>query len=165
MSTHGIARTVGVMALVVAGFLGWKHFFPSDEPRIVRRLEQLADEVTRSAADPSVGLARAARMAAYFTTDVVIDPGGGVPALHGREALMAVAGSLQPRTGSMRVALGDATVTLATEDSADVTLTVTFTRNAGTPEASFDAREFAVRMVRQQDAWLVASVTSIDTLR
>lgn len=153
------------MALLAAAFLGWKNFFPSDETRIVQRLEQLADEVTRSAADPSVGLARAARMAAYFTTDVVIDPGGGVPALHGREALLAVAGSVQPRTGSMRVALEDADVKLVHRDSADVTLTVTVTRNGGTPEASFDAREFAVGMVRQQDDWLVARVTAIDTLR
>lgn len=164
MSRHVMAFASVVVALSAAATLGWSYLFPSDEVRILRRLEQLAGEVTRSADDRSVGLARAARMAAYFTADVVIDPGSHVPALHGREALMALAGSLQPRTGSMRVALGDADVTLD-GDGANVTLTVTVTRNEGTPEASFDAREFGVRMVREQDAWLVARVTAIDTLR
>lgn len=164
MARHVAASVLAAIAVIVVAILCRTYFFPSDESRITHRLEQLADDVTRSSADAPGGLARTARMATYFTEDVVVEPGEGVEPIRGRDALMALSTSLRGSGGTLRAAVTDVHVKLLSETAADVTLTATVEKSAGGAQPSLDAREFALQMVRQ-GTWRIARVTAVDTLR
>jgi hypothetical protein len=164
MARSPLVRAATAILLGAALVFAWQQLFPSEEQRIRRQLESIADDANSLSADLS-GAATAARLATYFTEDVTIDPGGGMPPVHGRQTVMAIARHVNAR-GESRVDLKDVDVTLAPDaGSAAVTVTVTLTRQPGTDTASFDARELALTMVKRESAWLISHVTAVETLR
>jgi hypothetical protein len=80
---------------------------------------------------------------------------------------MGMAERLQPRTAMFRLKFEDVTVAMsAGGDAADVHLAAEFIRRSiTTGEQSLDAREFTIGMRRVENAWRIARVTAIDTLK
>lgn len=161
----GRARAVAGVALLLAAAFLWRQM-ASEEREIARRLERLAGELnaTTTADDGFGALARAARLSAYFTPDVVVEFGSGRTPIEGRETLMGIATRLQPRTAAFSVQLADITVELAGEDRAHATLTAVIRRSGGGEDA-MDAREFAVDLGRAGGEWRISRVTAVDPLR
>jgi hypothetical protein len=155
-----------VVALLGAG--AWYATRPDDEGAPIRqRLQAFADAVNDSTVDGSGPEARVKQLAAYFTDDVDVELGGGSAPIKGREILMGMAERLQPRTAMFKLKFEDVTVALHPgAEAADVHLTAEFIRRSiTTGEESLDAREFTIGMRRVDDAWRIARVTALDTLK
>ena len=164
MPQSTVARIALALLIGAAAVYAVQRMFPSEERRIRRQLEAIADDANSLTPDLS-GAAIAARLTTYFTEDVTIDPGGGIEPVRGRETILAIARTVQSR-GEAQVAIKDANVTLAPDRvSAAVTLTVTLTREPGTSNETLEAREFALTMVKRDSAWLISHVTAVDALR
>ena len=155
--------TLGVL-LGAAAVYAVQQLFPSEERRIRRQLEAIADDANHLSADLA-GAATAARLSRYFTEDVTIDPGGGVEPVRGRQTILALARSMHVGAET-RVAVKDEDVQVAPEGaSAKVTLTVMVTRDAGTSNETVEASQLALTMVKRESEWLISHVTGIDTVR
>ena len=158
-------RSAAIAAVAVCGGTwAWFAFWPGPEAQIQRRLQTFAAEFNESTADGLGTVARAARLGSYFTDDVVVDLGPGAPPIQGRETLIGMAARLQPRTAAFRLELLDVTVVLRTADSADVSLTAAFRRDAGGGE-SIDARELAITMIETGGEWRMSGVRIVEAFR
>jgi SnoaL-like protein len=159
-----VARIALALLLGAAAVYAFQRLFPSEEQRIRRQLEAIAEDANSLTPDLS-GAATAARLAMYFTEDVTIDPGAGIEPLRGRDTILAVARTVQSR-GEARVDIKDPNVTLAPDrPSAAVALMVTLTRDPGTSKETLEAHEFALTMVKRDSAWLISHVTAVERLR
>jgi hypothetical protein len=165
MTTRPLRAVVAAAAL--AGAL-WFLFGrgSADERQIRGTVAALAAEVNRGSADGLEAMARAARLASFFTSDVMIDLGQGSQPIHGRDTLMGMAARLQPRTAQFDLELDDVTVAVVEDGRATLNLTALIRQRAVPPgEPSLDAREFAAEMRRTDGSWQVSQVIAVDTLR
>ena len=161
-------RVCVVSALVLFGvFAFWRTREGPDERAIRQRLEAFRAEVNASTMDGVGTAARAAQIGTYFTEDAVVDLGGGAVPIRGRERLMDMAARLQPRTSAFRLDLDDIGIEVVPGGTAaDVLLTASFVRRImSTGEQSWDAREFALVLVKADGTWRISKITAIDTLR
>jgi hypothetical protein len=157
---------IAVAALAIAA-LGWMFWPESDEGAIRRRLKAVVEEANTRTGEGLETVAKAARIGAYFTENVVVDLGAGVTPITGRQTLIGMATHLQPPRASLVVNLKDITVVKRPDtDAADVTLTATFTRrDTSGAEETMDAREFALEVQKEAGEWRIARVAAVDTLR
>lgn len=159
---------VGVSVLVALGlFFAWRAWSGGEEAAVRARLAALVSEVNAPAQEGLGGMARAASIGAYFTDDVQIEMGRGTSPIEGRPMLIGMAARLQPRLSSYKLEIDDVGVTLSNGDTAaDVRLTARFTSRAGTEgQASVDARELALGMVRIEGTWRIARLSVVEALR
>lgn len=161
---RGVAVALAAVAIAAAAWALWPE---SDERAIRRRLDAAAEEANTRSGEGLEAVAKAARVGAYFTEDVVAGFGAGAPPVSGRQTLIAMATRLQAPAASLVVSLEDITVVKRPDTGiADVALTATITRtDTATGERTMDAREFALEMRKEGGAWLIARVTAVDTLR
>ena len=165
MSRRGTVVLAGV--LIVVAVVAWRYVWPSDARDIRNRLDSLADDFNESTADGLGTVARAARLATYFTDDVVVELGQGSPPIHGRETLVGMASRLQLRTSAFRLELLDINVEVRSRSDADVRLTAAFRRLSGAApgEGSIDAQEVALRMNKSSGDWRISHVATVDPFR
>ena len=155
---------VAAVAIVLA-IWGWRSWRPDEKRDIRRRLAAFQAEFNDSTTDGLGTVARAARLASYFTDDVVVELGQGSPPIRGRDTLIGIASRLQMRTAAFTLQLLDETVELVPPDAADVTLTASFRRRSiSSGEESIDAQEFAVHMIKAGE-WRVSSVKAVEPFR
>jgi hypothetical protein len=155
--------TIAFAALAIAA-LAWFFWPESDERAIRRTLRAAAEEANTRTREGLESVAKAARIGAYFTDDVVVDLGKGAPPISGRQSVIGMAALVQAPSASVVVGLEDITVVKRPEgEVADVTLTATVTRTAG--ERTIDAREFALEMRKEAGEWRIARVAVVATLR
>ena len=160
------AAWLAVVLFAAASLAIWQYAGTSEERAIERRFAEFVAEFNASTTDGLGTVARAARLGAYFTPDVVVELGQGSPPIHGRQTLIGMAARLQPRTSAFLVELDDVTVEMVDAEQASVTLTVVIRRRTiGTDEESIDAREFAADVTRRSGPWQMQRVVAIDTLR
>lgn len=162
----GARRTTIALAALAIAALAWLFWPESDEAAIRRRLRAVVEEANARTAEGLETVAKAARIGAYFTENVVVDLGTGAAPISGRQTLIGMAALVQP-SASLVVALEDITVVKRPDaDVADVTLTATFTRTEiGTGERTMDAREFALEVRKEDGEWRIGRVMAVDTLR
>lgn len=157
------AALVGVVFL---GIWGWRTWRPSDEQQIRRRLQALAADFNESTTDGLGTVARAAKIGAYFTNDIVVDLGEGSPPIQGRETIIGMVGRLQPRTSEFKLELLDLNVHVSTPTSAEVNLTAAFRqRSLTTREESLEARELEIAMVKVDNEWRVSRIKTVEPFR
>ena len=167
MTRRVAVRAFVLLLLVAGGVLAWRSRATPDELAIRARLNSLSHDVNSGAKD-RIGVAQhAAEIGSYFTDDVTVELGEGSPPIKGRDTLIGMITRLQPRTAEFRLELADVTIDMVPGSSvADVLLTATFTQpNHTAGEQSLDAREYALVMTKTEDAWRIARITGIDTLR
>jgi hypothetical protein len=165
-----MSRRTGVIlvaaAVVILGVWAWRFWWPDDERQIARRLSALVADFNESTTDGVGTLARASRIGAYFTDDIVVELGQGSPPIRGRETLLGMAVRLQPRTSAFTLKVVDVNVTLTTASTADVNLTVAFQRrNLETGEESIEAQEMALRMVKAGGDWRISHIRTVEVFR
>ena len=101
---------VGLGVVAVAGAV-WV-LFPTEENRILSRLESLAEAASLEPDPSPIGrAARGARIAAYFTEGARIDLGAPFRAIEGRDALTGLLAALRVPDDGINVTFFDATVT------------------------------------------------------
>jgi ketosteroid isomerase-like protein len=146
---------------------GFFTLWPSDERAIRRQLDALAATVNEEAPEGLGSVARAAQVGGYFTEDVVIELGQGMPTIHGREGVIGMAARLPLRGAGYELRFEDVSVSVGPEgDAADVNVAAMVTRrNDATGERSVDARELRLGMRKADNVWRIARVSAVDTLR
>ena len=156
---------LAVLAIVISGLV-WRYWWPDDARDIRNRLDALADDFNQSTKDGLGTVARAARLASYFTDDVVVELGQGSPPIHGRETLIGMASRLQSRTAVFRLELLDVNVKRSDTSQADVRLTAAFRRLGGAgAEGSIDAQEVALHLTKASGEWRITRVATVDPFR
>jgi hypothetical protein len=166
MRTNGSVYVSVVLALLV-GYFSYQWWF---NPRraIKRQLGELA--ATLSVPSDSPGdidrLARVARLRNYFAPDVHITMGRSGPSITSRDALIGAIGAWNPPAGGWRVTFVDVQITMDSDSTASAYMTVEIDgRDPRTGQPSFDAREVAVRLAEQNEAWVVTMAEPTETLQ
>lgn len=157
-----------ILAVVVVSLVAvaaWRYWRPNDERDVRRRLNALASDFNESTTDGLGAVARAARMGAYFTEDIVVDLGQGAPPIRGRETMMGMAARLQPRTAAFSVELLDINVKISPPSAADVSLTAAFRRRNPATGEEIDAQELALRMSKADGEWRISHVTAVEPFK
>jgi len=162
-STQG-ARVVASVALAATiAFAAW-HFWPSEARRIRHKLDALAAVVNERPADAIGQIARTAQLSKFFTDEVVVEPGRGAGAIHGRERLLALASRAPNEGHPYALEFVDVSVAMEGDESARAHLTATLSsRDTDTAELNVDAREVELQF-RRTDDWRISRIALIDTL-
>lgn len=162
--TRRIAIIAAVLGLLV---FGWRSLFPSDEAQIRAVLARVADGLS-APVEGGRALAIAARVAALqqeFSTDVVVEAGAPLQRLVGRQEVISAIGRLSVSVYQLEVRFPEIAVTIRDEDptaTAIVTAEAHFNQTGG--ERTFEARELEMTFTRNDDRWVIASVTLIQPL-
>jgi len=165
MSRRGIA-VIAATALVCSIGLWWWRSATPDEREVRRLFDDFAAEFNAGTTNGFGTLAHTARLAEFFSPDVVVELGQGSPPIQGRDTLMGMVSRLQPRTAAFVLEMDDVTTEFTAPDRGDVTFTVVIRRRSFVSgEESIDAREFGGEVVRIGGRWRVSRVVAIDTLR
>lgn len=157
-------RIVTVSVLVVALVALWR-YWPSDEQRIQRLVQEIAAALQPAAGETDVArIGRLAPLARGLSTDVRVE---GPTPLRGREQVMAAA--MQAGRLAQRLAIVVRDVEISVEPSrttatALVTIAVTGA-DSGTEGAWNDLTELQLDLTRQNDVWLVSHVVPVAALR
>lgn len=162
----GRRAVIATLLVLAAGAAVWHYGLSPEERQIRKRLRAFAAEFNDGASDGLGLIARAARLGSYFTPDIVLELGGGSPPIQGRGTLIGMATRLQPRTAAFVMELDDVNVERIEGSHAEVVLTVLIRRKSfASGEESIDAREFAVRLRKEDGEWRMNQVVAVDTLR
>lgn len=155
-----------VVAAVVAALLAARAYWPTEERRVRSRLDDLARSVGERDGQGLEQMARAARLAGYFTEDVVVDLGEPYPEFRGRDTIMALAAKARGHDDDFAVRFEDVAVRLDEDGrGAGVRLVVVLTgRSSRWVADAADARELQVRMQRDDGAWRIAQVTNVEAI-
>lgn len=157
-------RAVLAVACAAALALVIWQLWPSEARRVRRKLDALASVVNEQPTDGIGQIARTAQLAKFFSDDVVLEPGRGAGAIHGRERLLALA-SRAPNDGDpYSLEFVDVSVVVEGSQEATAHLTATLTsHDAETSESRVDAREIELQF-RRTDDWRISRIALVDTL-
>jgi hypothetical protein len=157
---------IGAAFLVAAGAFWWWSSGSTDERDVRRLFQDFTAELNAGTTSGFGTVAHVARLAEFFSPDVVVELGQGSPPIQGRETLLGMVSRLQPRTAAFVLEMDDVTVEFPAPDRGEVTFTALIRRRSfESREESIDAREFSGEVVRIDGRWRVSRVTAIDTLR
>lgn len=144
---------------------GW---LSSEARQIHRRLDALAETASVGGGETNlVRMAKAARLAGYFTEDITIDLGSPSTVIRGRDALMAMAARTQVSAEGLRIELVDVQITVGAEGArATASMTVQGSGiDFATGDQMIDAREIEMTLVRLEGEWLIQGVSAISAIR
>jgi hypothetical protein len=162
-------RTLGALVIaiaVAAGAYWWWNAGSSDERQVRRLFQDFTAELNAGTTSGFGTLAHIARLAEFFSPDVVVEFGQGSPPIQGRETILGMVGRLQPRTSAFVLEMDDVNVEFTAPDRGEVTFTAVIRRRSfESGEESIDAREFSGEVARLDGRWRVTRVVAIDTLR
>ena len=154
-----IAVSVAVAAGVVAAWM----LFQTEERRIGRQLDELAEAVSVEADETDlVRLATAARVGRFFTEDATIEVGDPYPPLSGRDAVLAAAARARTVLRPMTVELDDVEVAVADDGTARATTAATLSfRHPQSGQPTTDARDLELVLRKVEGVWLIASAKAL----
>ncbi len=165
--TRAAQLGVGLVAAVLLVWLGLG-WLSSEARQIRRRLDALAETASVRVGDTNlVRLAKAARLAAYFTEDITIDLGSPPTVIRGRDTLMAVAARTQVSPEGLRIELVDVQITVDAEGArATASMTVQGSGiDFATGDQMIDAREIEMTLVKLDGEWLIQGVSAVSAIR
>jgi hypothetical protein len=154
---------VAVVLAVLAGYFTYQWWF-NPSRAIKRQLGELAATLsvpadTRSDMDR---LARLARLRSYLAPDVQITMGPRLPQLTSRDALIGAIAAWNPPAGGWDVSFGDVQITMDSDSTARVYLTVAITAtDPGTGQPTVDTHEAKVSLARQDDIWVITTAEPV----
>ena len=148
-------RAAAVLGVVAVAGLGWVLLRPTEEDRIVRRLEQLAQDASLETGEsPLVRAARGARIAGYFTDDAHVELGPPFEVVDDRDALVGLTTALRLLDDGVTVTLADVTVRFDVRLLlATGALTARATTSGGQEILGIRAYEVGLRQVEGE--WLI----------
>src|SRR5690349_19267300 len=142
-------RAIAVAMLIAAGAYWWWGAGSSDEREVKRLFKSFTTELNAGTTSGFGTLAHIARLAEYFSPDVVVELGHGSPPIQGRETLLGMVSRLQARTSAFVLEMDDVNVEFTDPDHGEVTFTAVIRRRSfDSGEESIDAREFSGEVAR-----------------
>jgi ketosteroid isomerase-like protein len=162
-----VKRIVGLLILAGLGWLGWQHFFPNEEHRIRRMLDDLAQTASIPASESvvSTGLA-VENLLSYATPDIEVDvevPGEGRHLFSGRQEVRDAALLARRNLGELKVQFLDVDVALAGDKQ---TATAELTVKATQPGAKeFLVQELKLQLRKEDGQWRVRQVETVKPLK
>ncbi len=165
--TRAARLGVGLVAAVLLVWVGFG-WWSSEVRQIRRRLDALAETASVGGGDTSlVRLAKAARLAGYFTEDITIDLGSPSTVIRGRDTLMAMAARIRVSPEGLRIELVDVQITVDAEGArATASMTVQGSGIAfATGDQMIDAREMEMTLVKLDGEWLIQGVSAVSAIR
>ena len=150
-----VAAAVVVLLTAVSGACA-----PSDEDRIRRRLEELAQTVSvENRETPLIRQARASRLTTYLTPDANIDVGAPISPVVGRDAVAGVAAAVRVPAGGVTVEFNEVRVTVDDRTRrALATATVSVTAGAAVGGELLQTRELNMVFSEIGGEWLIERV-------
>ncbi len=162
------AREIAAALVILGGlFLAYRHFFPNEEQRIRRRLDDLAATVSIPAqASPARTLLALNKLKGFFAPNVTVDvdtPFEGRHAFEDRDELMQAAAAAWTNLRDVKVEFLDINVKLGpSNDAATAELTARVAR-PGNRDAM--VQEFRLTLGKQDGEWLITRAESVRVLR
>ena len=114
-----------------------------------------------------VRMAKAARLAGYFTEDITIDLGSPSTVIRGRDTLMTMAVRTPVSPEGLRIELVDVQITVDAEGArAIASMTVQGSGiDFATGDQMIDAREIEMTLVKVDGEWLIQRVNAVSAIR
>ena len=164
---RALVRVVAVLVALAAAYYAYRWYFPDDEAVIRARLDDLAATVSHSGGGEGFSmLTRAAKFGTFFTQDVVIEIGGGVASIRGRDTVMALAAKAQVPGEGFTIRFVDVTVVVDPSGlSALATMTATAQGRSLGDYQAIDARELEMGWRKVDGEWQIDRVTGVETLQ
>ena len=160
-----LARIVLIVVLAAAA-VGAYRWWNSPERQIHRVLAGLAEDLSHDQPATGVGAVTAvAGLQQYFAVDVVVEPGGSVPPLTGRDAVLGAAARLYAAVPSLQVEFVDVRIdlgTTGTNATVDCTASARVSDRGGQP--SVDAREVIMTLRVIDGRWVIDSARAVQVL-
>lgn len=157
----GTAVAAVILAAMIAGLV--YRYWPSDEHAIRRHLSNLAEALSRPAAEQEVlRLTRLAALREYFAPEVRIR--FDEREIAGRDPLLDALQLLQSRAADVLVEFADVRIKLADDaGSATVQLTARVSSSERPTEpATVDMRSVAAHMAKRDGDWLITAADATD---
>lgn len=162
--TRGRQILALALAVVVAVWVV-RVWLPSDRQLIERQLNSLAAAASVSGAEtPVVRMTGAARVAKFFTDDVIVSANDQSSTIGGRDAVMALAAQARATSGPLKVSFDDVQIAVADPSTATAYMTVTISSADRNGSSLVDARELNVTFRKVAREWLIARVDALRTL-
>lgn len=153
---------VVVLAAIVFGYRWWN----SPRRQINRVLDAIAAGVSHE--QPAEGLGAVAAVAGlqqYFTTDVAIEAGGGLPVLVGRDSVLGAAARIRIATPSLALTFVDRQIAIGADGaSATVNCTVSATSEDRAGQRNTDARQVVITLRLADGRWLIERAAAVNVL-
>ena len=165
--TRAAQLGVGLVAAVLLVWLGFG-WLSSEVRQLSRRLDALAETASVGSGETNlVRMAKAARLAGYFTEDITIDLGSPSTVIRGRDTLMAMAARTQVSPEGLRIELVDVQITVDAEGArAIASMTVQGSGiDFATGDQMIDAREIEMTLVKLDGEWLIQRVYAVSAIR
>ena len=161
----------------MAAFFLYRYFFPSAERQIIRRLDNLATDVSFSNVSGSqsnqitAGLF-ADRVADYFTDDVTLlleDIDGYSKSLTSQEGVRLSLFTVRSRLDSLAVTFLDPQVRVESSESSgrsgQVSVTVRIAWEEAGRKSNLSARELSLSLVKLDNQWLISHLETVAVIR
>ena len=161
-----LIRIVSIVVALVAAYYAYQWYFPDDEALLRARLDDLAATVSHTGGDGFSQLTRAAKFGTFFTEDVVIEIGGGIAPIRGRETVMALAAKAQVPGEGFTIRFVDVTVAVDPSGlSALAAMTATAQGRSLGEFQAIDARELEMGWRKVEGEWRIDRVTGVETIQ
>ena len=146
-----VALAVVALALLAAGYVR------SERRQVRRQLDGLAESASMGAGASDIErLARVARLAEFFTEDVIIRTSADNSVfVGGRRAVAAMATQASAERRMLKVSLDDVEIEVTDATTATAAMTVVISSN-GPDVESVDLREVSVTLRKENGVWLIA---------
>ena len=165
--TRAAQLGVGLVAAVLFVWLGFG-WLSSEVRQLSRRLDALAETASVGSGETNlVRMAKAARLAGYFTEDITIDLGSPSTVIRGRDTLMTMAVRTPVSPEGLRIELVDVQITVDAEGArAIASMTVQGSGiDFATGDQMIDAREIEMTLVKVDGEWLIQRVNAVSAIR
>jgi hypothetical protein len=152
---------VGLLAAVVGGYMYWT----SDERRIARLLDDVVDAVSQGEGESGVaGLAEIASLTPHLAPEVEIDvspPPSAV--LRGAQDVVSMVGRLRAVFPVMQLTLPDPRISVADDDTAQVTGAATLLMRDKAGAEAVESRQVVISLQERDGRWVIVYVSTSST--
>lgn len=156
-----------IVALAIAGYLGFQSFTESDEGKIKARIAGFQEAASFPQDMGNImRIAKSESLPGFFVEDcevTVVIKGVVKRTFYGRDSIRAAVAQVLRFRGHLELKLNDPIIEIdESGQSAIVELTATI---AYGPPDNFTAQQFEFRMRKIEEEWFVERATTVDTLR
>lgn len=164
MSKNPVAIAAVTLAVVV---VAWLMFPKSEEHRIRQRLHELTEVISSTQHQRGTSrLVHVTGLREFFTGDVTVHIGDGIPRVKNRDTLLQMAHVALHHEPALTVAFTDLSVTHDRGTPyARVNATVVVTGVHSQQAKSVDAREVKMDMVKNEGEWRIQAVRPVQVMK
>jgi ketosteroid isomerase-like protein len=160
-----VKRAIVVVLAGLAVVLSAYRFWASDERRIERLLDAVADAVSQDADSGGVvGLAELTGLATHLATDVTLDPGAPFRPISGAQDVVSTVGRMRAASELLRLEVTDREVTVDS-DAAVVNATARLAIRYRDGTESLEVRDVVIVLAKREAGWVIATTRVVGVVQ